>query len=172
MLHFVCVLSIQSILSYLFFSLRILFHDGFCSGFLQAWSWQLLLCLWSLSECQVSEVHHRWREPLLFGLQGVLWSSSGEPEQELGAHMVCGSCQSTLESWYRGKKWKLKFEMPRICREPTDHTNNCYFFMVVVTSYRRGKKTDVFDYPNLPSSLHPVMHCEKLPVPNPPRWSR
>ena len=58
--------------------------------------------------------------------------------------------------------------MPRKWQEATDHTNNCYLCMVVVTGHRRGKKTDVFDYPDLPSSLRPVMHCEELPVPNPP----
>ena len=68
-------------------------------------------------------------------------------------HMVCGSCRSTLESWYRGERRKLKFGVPRIWREPTDHTNNFYFCMVVVTGHHWGKKTDVFDYPDLPSSL-------------------
>ena len=81
MLHFVSVL----VSLYLFFSLQIFSHNGFCSRFLQAWSWQLLLCLRSLSECQVSQVHHRWRELLLFNLQGILWSSRGGPGQELGA---------------------------------------------------------------------------------------
>ena len=40
--------------------------------------------------------------------------------------------------------------------------------MVVVTSHCRGKKMDVFNYLDLPSSLCPMMHCEELPVPNPP----
>ena len=55
-----------------------------------------------------------------------------------------------LESWYRGEKQKLKFGMPRIWWESTDPTNNCYFCMVVVTGHHRGKKTDVFNYPDLP----------------------
>ena len=92
----------------------------------------------------------------------------GDQDNSWAPHMVCGSCRSTLESWYRGEKRKLKFGVPRIRREPTDHTNNFYFCMVVVTGHRRGKKTDVFDYPDLPSSLRPVMHYEELPVHNPP----
>lgn len=92
----------------------------------------------------------------------------GDQDKSWAPHVVCGSCRSTLESWYRGEKRKMKFGVPRIWREPTDHTNNCYFCKVVVTCHRRGKKTDVFDYPDLPSSLRPVMHCEELPVPNPP----
>ena len=84
MSYFVSVLSLQLVLLYLLFSLQILSHDGFSSRFLQVWSWQVLLCLQSLSECQVSQVHHRRREPLLFGLQDVLWSLSGKPGQELG----------------------------------------------------------------------------------------
>ena len=34
--------------------------------------------------------------------------------------------------------------------------------------HHRGKKTDVFDYPDLPSSLRPVKHCEEVPVQNCP----
>lgn len=82
-------------------------------------------------------------------------------------HIVCGSCRSTLESWYRGDKRKLNFGLPRIWREPTHHTNNCYLCMVVVTGHCRRQKTDAFDYPDLLSYLRPVMHCKKLPVPNP-----
>lgn len=39
--------------------------------------------------------------------------------------------------------------------------------MVVVTGNNRGKKTDVFDYIDLPSYFRKVMDCEELPVPNP-----
>ena len=54
----------------------------------------------------------------------------------------------------------MKLGVPRIWCEPTDHLENCYFCMVVLTN--------IFDYPDLPSSLRPVKHCEELPVPNCP----
>lgn len=92
----------------------------------------------------------------------------GDQNKSWAPHVVCGSCRSTLEAWYRGERRKLKFGIPRIWREPTDHISNCYFCIVVVTGHRKGKKTDVFDYPDLPSSLRPVMHCDELPVPKPP----
>ena len=63
----------------------------------------------------------------------------------------------------------MKFGVPRIWREPTDHLNNCYFCVVEVTHHRKGKKTCVFDYPDIPSSLRPVAHSEELPVPSPPQ---
>ena len=92
----------------------------------------------------------------------------GDQDKSWAPQMVCRSCLSTLELWYRGEKWKLKFGMPRIWREPTDHTNNCYFCMVVMTSHDRGKKTDMFNYLDLPSSLCPMIHCQELPVPHLP----
>ena len=36
------------------------------------------------------------------------------------------------------------------------------------TGHHRGKKTDVFDSSDLPSSLRPGKHCEELPVTNCP----
>ncbi|XP_058859314.1 uncharacterized protein LOC131702005 [Acipenser ruthenus] len=45
-------------------------------------------------------------------------------------HFTCEYCKKTLEGWYRGEKRAMKFAIPRIWREPTDHSSNCYFCMV------------------------------------------
>ena len=37
-----------------------------------------------------------------------------------------------------------------------------------MTGHYKGKKRDVFNYPDLPSSLGPVKHCEELTVPHCP----
>lgn len=92
----------------------------------------------------------------------------GDQDKRWAPHVVCGNCRSTLEAWYRGEKRHLKFGLPRIWREPKDHSNDCYFCTVVVTGHCRGKKTDVFAYPDIPSSMRPVKHSENLPVPEPP----
>ena len=83
----------------------------------------------------------------------------GDQDKGWALHVICGSCRSTLEAWYGGKSRRMKFGVPTIWREPTDRLENCYFCKVVMTGHHRGKKTDVFDYPDLPSSLRPVKHC-------------
>ncbi|XP_076318645.1 uncharacterized protein LOC143229774 [Tachypleus tridentatus] len=59
----------------------------------------------------------------------------------------------------------MKFAIPRIWREPTDHSSNCYFCMVNPPKRRAGKNTSAIMYPDFPSSIAPVPHCSDLPVP-------
>lgn len=70
--------------------------------------------------------------------------------------------------WLRGEKRAMKFGVPRIWREPTDHSHNCYFCMVDVSKHRSGKNAPKLQYPNIPSSLAPVLHSPDLPIPKPP----
>ncbi|XP_061429010.1 uncharacterized protein LOC133355651 [Lethenteron reissneri] len=56
----------------------------------------------------------------------------------------------------------MKFAIPRIWREPTDHSSNCYFCMVDPSKRLTGKNAAAITYLDLPS------HCHKLPVPTPP----
>ena len=63
----------------------------------------------------------------------------------------------------------MKFAIPRIWREPTNHTNNCYFCMVDPSKRRTGKNAPAIVYPNIPSSIAPVPHSDQLPVPIPTR---
>lgn len=62
----------------------------------------------------------------------------------------------------------MKFAIPRIWREPTDYSSNCYFCMVDPSKRRTGKNAPAITYPDLPSSIAPVPHCHELPVPTPP----
>ncbi|XP_076303977.1 uncharacterized protein LOC143222035 [Tachypleus tridentatus] len=80
-------------------------------------------------------------------------------------HFTCKHCKNTLEGWYRGEKRVMKFAIPRIWREPTDHSSNWYFCMVDVYKRRAGKNASAIMYPDLPSSIPPVPHCPELPVP-------
>ena len=93
----------------------------------------------------------------------------GDQDKSWAHHVVCGCCRSTVEAWYRGDRRRMNFGLSRIWWEPTDHVNNCSFCVVDVTHLRKGKKTYVFGYPDIPSSLRPVAHCEEIPVPSPPQ---
>ena len=48
----------------------------------------------------------------------------------------------------------MKLAIPRIWRQPTDHSSNCYFFLVDPTKRRTGK--------NAPQSVYPIF---LLPLP-------
>ncbi len=54
-------------------------------------------------------------------------------------------------------------------REPTDHSSNCYFcMMLLVGKGLSKKKKQSVQYPNMPSAIRPVPHGEELPVPDAP----
>ncbi|XP_051500464.1 uncharacterized protein LOC127409743 [Myxocyprinus asiaticus] len=85
-------------------------------------------------------------------------------------HLIspASTAKKTLEGWYRGEKRAMKFAIPRILREPTDPSSNCYFCVVDPSKHRTGKNAPAITYPDLPSSIAPVPHCHELPVPTPP----
>ncbi|XP_076308327.1 uncharacterized protein LOC143223785 [Tachypleus tridentatus] len=59
----------------------------------------------------------------------------------------------------------MKFAIPRIWHELTDHSSNFYFCMMDPFKRRVGKNVSAIIYPDLPSSITPVPHCPELPVP-------
>ena len=63
----------------------------------------------------------------------------------------------------------MPFAVPMTWREPTDHTNTCYFCMVPpVQKGLSMKKKQSIEYPDIPSAIRPVPHGEGLPVPDAP----
>jgi len=66
----------------------------------------------------------------------------------------------------------MPFAIPRIWREPTNHHDNCYFCMVDISKYKKPKDRKKIVYPNIPSSIAPVNHGPKLPIPNPPQTNQ
>ncbi len=66
----------------------------------------------------------------------------------------------------------MKFVIPRIWREPTDHSTDCFFCMVDPSKRRSGKNAPAVFYPDIPSSIAPVPHSADLPVPAPPERSQ
>ena len=63
----------------------------------------------------------------------------------------------------------MKFAIPRIWREPTNHTSDCYFCMIDPSKRQTGKNAPAIVYPSIPSSIAPVPHSDQLPVPIPTR---
>ncbi|XP_073493971.1 uncharacterized protein [Phyllobates terribilis] len=61
----------------------------------------------------------------------------------------------------------MKFAIPRIWRQPTDHSGNCYFCMVDPAKHRTGKNAPQIVHPDIPSFIAPVPHGPELPVPSP-----
>ncbi|XP_076334606.1 uncharacterized protein LOC143238343 [Tachypleus tridentatus] len=88
----------------------------------------------------------------------------GDQDKPWTPHFTCEHCKKTLEGWYRGEKRALRFAIPRIWREPTDHSSNCYVCMVDPSKHRAGKNASATMYPDLPSSIVPVAHCPELPA--------
>ncbi|XP_076306470.1 uncharacterized protein LOC143223010 [Tachypleus tridentatus] len=91
-----------------------------------------------------------------------------ESRQTLGTSFYLQALQKTLEGWPRGEKRAMKFAIPRIWREPIDHSSNYYFCTKNPSKHRAGKNTSAIMSPDLPSSIAPVPHCPELPVPTPP----
>ncbi|XP_076344912.1 uncharacterized protein LOC143244332 [Tachypleus tridentatus] len=91
-----------------------------------------------------------------------------DQDKHWAPHFTCKHFKKTLEGWYRGEKKATKFAIPRIWREPTDHSSNCYFCMVNPSKYQAGKNASAIMYPDLPSSIALVPHCPELPAPTLP----
>lgn len=93
----------------------------------------------------------------------------GDQDKPWAPHVICDYCCRTLEGWFRGEKRMMPFAVPRIWREPSNHLTDCYFCMVDPTRRRKGKNAPPIEYPDIPSSMAPVLHNQMdLPVPQPP----
>jgi hypothetical protein len=64
----------------------------------------------------------------------------------------------------------MPFAVPVVWREPSNHTADCYFCMVLPVSggITKKKKWTVV-YPNIQSALRPAPHGEGISIPEPPK---
>ena len=93
---------------------------------------------------------------------------AGDQDNPWTPHICCNSCATALNEWLKKKRKVIPFAVPMIWREPTDHINDCYFCLT--PSMKKGfnrKKTSLIKYPNIPSAIRPVPHCDELPIPEP-----
>ncbi|XP_018412291.1 PREDICTED: leucine-rich repeat-containing protein 43 [Nanorana parkeri] len=88
----------------------------------------------------------------------------GDQDKNWGPHKVCKTCVETLRSWSKGKNAKLKFGVPMVWREPTNHLDNCYFCLVNVKGFNKKNKQHL-QSPDIPSARRPVEHFEEIPGP-------
>ena len=58
--------------------------------------------------------------------------------------------------------------MPRVWREPPNHSSDYYFCLVDPSKRRAGKNVSATRYPDIPSSIAPVPHSAHLHVPTLP----
>lgn len=95
----------------------------------------------------------------------------GDQDKQWAPHICCNSCASSLRNWLNRKKRSMRFAVPMVWREPTNHVNDCYFCMTPHVGQGTGiskKKKSVINYPNIPSAIRPVPHSDELPIPEPP----
>lgn len=89
----------------------------------------------------------------------------GDQDKSWAPHKVCKTCVEYLRRWTKGTKTSLKFGIPMVWREPSDHASDCYFCAINTTGINR-KNRHSLQYPDLPSARRPVAHCEEIPVPS------
>lgn len=70
--------------------------------------------------------------------------------------------------WYRGESRAWNFAISRICKEPADHSSQCFSCTVVPSKRRAGKNAPAVIHPHIPSPTAPVSPCPQLPVSTPP----
>ncbi|GBP70103.1 Tigger transposable element-derived protein 4 [Eumeta japonica] len=97
------------------------------------------------------------------------WLEGFKRRHDITFKKAAGESKSVNQAWYRGEKKSMKFAVPRIWREPTDHIHDCYFCVVNPSKRRAGKNAKKIEYPNLPSTSAPVPHSENFPVPSNPK---
>ena len=78
-------------------------------------------------------------------------------------HMVCKTCTEYLHHWTNGKKICVKFGIPMVWREPTNHATDCYFSAIDVTWINRKNRSSL-RYPDLESVRSSVAHCDEISV--------
>src|SRR5678815_615213 len=71
------------------------------------------------------------------------------------------------EKLVKRKRSRMKFAVPMIWREPTNHVTDCYFCLTNVQGFS-SKSKHCIQYPNLHTAMRPVPHSDDLPVPTPP----
>ena len=66
----------------------------------------------------------------------------------------------------------MKFAVPRIWREPTNLSSDCYFYLVDPFKPQAEKNAPAIVYTDIPSSIASVPHSAQLPVPSTPPLKR
>ncbi|XP_076340714.1 uncharacterized protein LOC143241082 [Tachypleus tridentatus] len=133
---------------------------------LEAFSRHILLCIWPIYQDKRKK-YSVIASAKMCEAYKVYFRHVGDQDKSWTPHFTCEHCKKTLEGWYRGEKRAMKFAIPRIWCEPTDHSSNCYFCMMNPSKHQAGKNASAIMYPDLPSFITSVPHCPELSVPTP-----
>ena len=89
----------------------------------------------------------------------------GDQDKPWAPHKVCTTCRETFRKWTQGERY-MKFIVPMVWREPTDHVNDCYFclFSLKGKRYKKSFKNSLV-YPNLKSAIRPIVSIEGVSHP-------
>lgn len=58
-------------------------------------------------------------------------------------HKVCRACVEGLRNWKSGKRESMPFGVPMVWREPTNHSDDCYFCTVKVVDHTGTSKRNM-----------------------------
>ena len=94
----------------------------------------------------------------------------GDRDKSWAPHVCYRKCATNLSQWLNDERHAIRFAVPMVWMEPSNHTSDCYFCMVPPVSggIVKEKKWTIV-YPNIPSALRPVLHGEGIPVPEAPK---
>ena len=54
----------------------------------------------------------------------------GDQDKSWAPHICCSKCATSLSQWLNGKRYVMSFVVRTVWREPSNHTNDCYFCTV------------------------------------------
>ncbi|GBL81380.1 hypothetical protein AVEN_143679-1 [Araneus ventricosus] len=91
----------------------------------------------------------------------------GDQDKSWASHIVCCVCVGELKQWLSGEQKSLGFGIPIIWREPSNHSDYCYFCSLNVYGFNAINRKGIV-YPNIPSAMRPVPHGPGIPIPKPP----
>ena len=77
--------------------------------------------------------------------------------------MACKTCAEYQRRWTNGKKSCLRFGIPIVWRDPTNHGTDCYLSVINLSGINRKNRSSL-KYPDLQPARRPVAHCDEIPV--------
>jgi len=69
----------------------------------------------------------------------------GDQDKKWAPHIMCKSCAIGLGGWINRKGMAMPFAVPKVWREPSNHSSGCYFCLTppVASGMNRKKKQSI-----------------------------
>ena len=88
----------------------------------------------------------------------------GDQDKFWAPHICCKPSYNGLTAWFNGKKAAFNFAVPTGWREPGNHADDCYIYLINITGFNVPSRKKI-KYPNLRSGMRPVPHSDDISVP-------